>query len=154
MANSIWGVGQWTLSFYGHHLEILKQPSLHQPYENICEVILGKAIDMLDCDNPKVGRPLLQYLTNWIQAHSKMVELSEPVMARFHQILSLVYKRFAYPAWCSLVEDPIDDRELDYMQYRAELMTTFINLAMIRTFHHQVCQSLFTLASQVCQDVR
>jgi hypothetical protein len=66
VATSVWGLGQWSLQLYQHHTKIL-QTSEHQiAYEKIFDYILTRAIDLLDCDKPKIGRPLLQFLTHWI----------------------------------------------------------------------------------------
>ena len=72
VANSIFGVGQWSLQLYLNHTKILQSPDDQQAYVTIQEFLLSKAIDLLDSDKPKIGRPLVQFLLHWVNAHVKM----------------------------------------------------------------------------------
>jgi hypothetical protein len=57
-------------------------------------------------------------------------------------LLNFTIKRFAYPEWCTLVEDA-DEEELDYRHYRDEIMTMFINLTMIKPFYSFLITQLY-----------
>ena len=78
------------------------------------DFLLTKAIDFLDSGKPQVGKPIVQFLIHWVNAHNKITDQIDPtVLDRFTQILQIVFKRFAYPDWCELQVEP-EEREADY----------------------------------------
>jgi hypothetical protein len=57
--------------------------------------------------------------------------------------LHTVIKRFAYPDWCTLEIEP-EEAESDYAVYREELMTTFVNLSLIKPIHLALLEIIYT----------
>lgn len=69
---------------------------------------------------------------------------------RMQALSNLLFKRFAYPSWASLSVEP-EEKDADYMTYREELMTMFINLGMIKPFHPTLINQLYDQLSKQLQ---
>ena len=86
---------------------------------------------ILNTDCLEVGWPMIDFLTPWIQSHYKMDQLPPGVDQKILQILDIVLRRMAYPAWCEVEVDP-DDAQSDYDKYRELFKIMFKNIALIR----------------------
>ena len=95
------------------------------------------SIYLFDTDKPTVSRPVLELIVYWVQAHAKMPEVPQDVMQKMALTLEVVIKRLAFPSWATLDVEP-DEREAEYAQYRQDIITLYLNLAMNKLFHQYV----------------
>lgn len=138
VAESICKLGKWSLQLYQNHIQILAGENAEEyqkGYLTILDTLLNKALELFDCDKPDIGRPLLEFYTHWVGAHSKLDALPEEVGQRMMALLDIVGRRIAYPNWCSLenlVSEEAEERETEYKIYREELTVLFNKLALIK----------------------
>ena len=66
MTDSMFKIGQWCLSLYQSHGKQLQTPEQCKQFEQLLEFLLVKGFDLIDCDKPQIGRPLLQFYTHWV----------------------------------------------------------------------------------------
>lgn len=91
---------------------------------------------LLNTDKPKIGRPILEFLSYYLQTFKKADEVSEFNYAVFHEILKIITLRIKYPSWCTFTEDSdLTEFEEDYRVYREDLSTIYLNLSLIKPFH-------------------
>ena len=64
-------LGQWCLEIFKDMDKILPSQEHKQAFENIFMRTLKKGVDLLDTDKPKIGRPLIEFLTFWLQSIKK-----------------------------------------------------------------------------------
>lgn len=77
ISEAILRVGKWSLQLYGQHTRILQKEEDQKNYVVILEHLLNKAMYLLDCDKPSIGRPVLEFFAHWVQIHAKQPELTE-----------------------------------------------------------------------------
>ena len=53
------------------------------------------------------------------------------------QLLEVTIRRFAFPDWCDVNEDPDDDQS-EYISVRELLKVFFVNLTIIKPFHEHL----------------
>lgn len=114
----------------------------------ILECLLQKSLYLFDTDKPAIGRPVLELFVYWVQAHAKLTEISADVLQKMAQALQVLIKRLAFPAWASLDVEP-DEREAEYAQYRQDMTTLFLNLAMNKLFHQHVLTTIHGLLERL-----
>lgn len=104
----------------------------------------------MDCDKPKIALPLLKILFDYIDLQKISTDLNEDIGYRLLRIFNMIKKRFAYPDWCNQFseEEPTEELEVEYRDYRDQLIICFKNLTLIRPLHQHLLKELYNTFEQ------
>ena len=77
VAETVNKLGQWCLELFPpKHQQLLPSPEHLQSFEMIFSRTILTALNLLDCDKPRIGKPVLQFLQQWLSHMKKLEELS------------------------------------------------------------------------------
>ena len=101
------------------------------------EFLIQKGIELLNSDKLEVMWPMIDFLTPWIQANYKQLEVKLEALEVMKQLLEVCIRRLAFPDWCEVNVNP-DDSQSEYMSVRELLKVVYINLTLIKPFHEHL----------------
>ena len=125
--------------------KVLPQKEHQKQYAHIFGRVLKLAVVLLSADKPKIGKPLLEFPSFWLQALKKF-DLAHDLLSDLLQ--TLIY-RVRYPEWCTHDEFGMSEYEEEYAAYRDELANLFINLASVKSFHPALIKTLAQLFESI-----
>ena len=127
--------GLWSLELFMNHEKMLTDQAHQQAYENLFTQLLQLAINLLNTDKPRIGRPIIEFLSHWLLALKKLETLPPLYLQALIEIFNVTYSRLCYPKWYKFNSDTPTEYEDDFLKYREELVVSiFTNLANINSF--------------------
>lgn len=68
-------------------------PSLHGDFGIIFGFTLKKAVELFDCDKPKVGKHILEFLTPLIHNDKKREQIDPELRNMYLKVLEIIVRR-------------------------------------------------------------
>jgi hypothetical protein len=66
VADSTFRLGSWCLELFSNVDKLLPNPEHQKCYENILNRVLAISINLLNTERPKIGRPIIEFLSFWL----------------------------------------------------------------------------------------
>lgn len=101
------------------------------------DFLVKKGMELLNTDKLEVCWPMIDFLTPWIAANQKQLEVKPEALQIMVQMLEVVIRRVAYPEWCEVDVEP-DDSQAEYNSVRELLKIVYINLTLIKPLHEHL----------------